>query len=437
MLKTLITASLYVGALLVSVDAACDEIYEVYMVERNLSVDEARKCGVEISGFDAGKDGVEIYVKCTNSVSERLCESNKLLRKELYAADVSIGDAVTSLAIPKHGSEYSWHVTIPRESIAQSKLFLCYGYSQEYVQLSIGLDKVLCSQKEVMANANCVSDIPRLAVPPEGVAFGEIAAGESASKSIELRNVSSSPVAVSQVKGCCGADARLEPMRVEPGSAAKLSVSLKPMPPGEFSKQVQILCDDPESPVVTVDVSGVAVSATGEAPRGAPPCERAVQVCVAALLCAGAVFLLAKGRRRLSLGLSFEVAARVGIGGVFVYAGAMKLCDVGAFRELLSRYGMLPEFALGFVSVALPAFECVVGALLVFSRWVRPCASVISAMLVVFVVALAQAGIRGLDVSCGCFGGASSASGGVWTAVVRDIVFLVPSMYLAWRGRHG
>ncbi len=48
---------------------------------------------------------------------------------------------------------------------------------------------------------------PRLAIPPEGVAFGEIAAGETASKSIELRNASPSPVTVSHVKGCCGAEA--------------------------------------------------------------------------------------------------------------------------------------------------------------------------------------------------------------------------------------
>jgi len=276
---------------------------------------------------------------------------------------------------------------------------------------------------------------PRLAVPPEGVAFGEIAAGEEAAKSVEIRNVSSSSVAVSQVKGCCGADAALSAMRIEPGSAATLTVSLKPMSSGEFSKQVQILCDDPESPVVSVAVSGVAVSSADAAPPGAPLRERIVQVCVAALLCAGALLLFAKGRRALSLGLCLESSARVVVGGVFVYAGAMKLCDVAAFRELLSRYGMLPEFALGFVSVALPAFECVVGALLVFSRWVRISAAVISAMLVVFVVALAQAGVRGLDVSCGCFGGSSFASGGVWEAVVRDIVLLVPSMCLVVRGR--
>ena len=100
---------------------------------------------------------------------------------------------------------------------------------------------------------------PRLIVPPEGVAFGEIPAGESASKSIELHNASPSPVAVSQVKGCCGADAALSAMRVEPASAATLSVSLKPMLPGEFSKHVQILCDDPESPVINIPVTGAAV----------------------------------------------------------------------------------------------------------------------------------------------------------------------------------
>ena len=100
---------------------------------------------------------------------------------------------------------------------------------------------------------------PRLIVPPEGVAFGEIAAGEAAAKSIELRNFSSSPVAVSQVKGCCGAEASLSSMRIEPSSNATLSVSLKGMLPGEFSKHVQILCDDPESPVINIPVTGTAV----------------------------------------------------------------------------------------------------------------------------------------------------------------------------------
>jgi cytochrome c biogenesis protein CcdA len=118
---------------------------------------------------------------------------------------------------------------------------------------------ILCIAVNVVLAAFSASAAPRLIVPPEGVAFGEIPAGEAAEKAIELRNVSSSPVLISQVKGCCGADAALSTMRLEPTSGATLTVSLKPTIPGEFSKHVRILCDDPECPVVVIPVTGAAV----------------------------------------------------------------------------------------------------------------------------------------------------------------------------------
>ncbi len=164
--------------------------------------------------------------------------------------------------------------------------------------------------------ALCVFAAPRLSVPPEGVAFGEIAAGEAASKSIELRNVSSSPVAISQVKGCCGADAALSPMRIEPSSAATLSVSLKPMLPGEFSKHVQILCDDPESPIINVPVTGTAVESKTAAAAsrwtlsavvlagvvdGFNPCSFAIMISLAGILAIGG----RKRKARILGGLSF------------------------------------------------------------------------------------------------------------------------------------
>ena len=118
---------------------------------------------------------------------------------------------------------------------------------------------ILCIALYLVLTTFSVFAAPRLIVPPEGVAFGEIPAGEAAEKAIELRNVSSSPVLISQVKGCCGADAALSTMRIEPSSGATLKVSLKPTIPGEFSKHVRILCDDPECPVVVIPVTGSAV----------------------------------------------------------------------------------------------------------------------------------------------------------------------------------
>ena len=147
---------------------------------------------------------------------------------------------------------------------------------------------------------------PGLSVPPEGVAFGEIAAGAPAAKSVELRNVSSRTVSVSRVKGCCGAEASLSAMRVAPGGCATLEVRLKPLLPGEFSKHVRIFCDDPESPVAVVPVTGTAVE--GGAPAassrftlpavvlagiadGFNPCAFSIVIALAGILAVG-------GRRR-------------------------------------------------------------------------------------------------------------------------------------------
>ena len=181
---------------------------------------------------------------------------------------------------------------------------------------------------------------PRLIVPPEGVAFGEIAAGEAASKSIELRNASSSPVTVSQVKGCCGADAALSAMRVEPGSAATLSVSLKPMLPGEFSKHVQILCDDPESPVINIPVTGAAVESKTAAAAsrwtlpavilagivdGFNPCAFSIVIALAGILAVGG----RKRRARMLGGWAF-------CAGSFLTYMAMGLGLMRALRALES-----------------------------------------------------------------------------------------------------
>lgn len=86
----------------------------------------------------------------------------------------------------------------------------------------------------------------RLAIEPAGMVFAEIIAGECASNSIQTCNTSCSIVSVSRVVPCCGAEATLTPMRIEPGTTARLTVTLKPQLPGEIKKDVRIFCDDPE-----------------------------------------------------------------------------------------------------------------------------------------------------------------------------------------------
>lgn len=100
---------------------------------------------------------------------------------------------------------------------------------------------------------------PRIAYPSGGVEFGDVAAGESVSAEIVLRNEGDAVLKISQVKPCCGAEASLSSLEVGAGESATLTVTVKAPLPGEFSKAVRLYCDDPLSPVVAIPVSGRAV----------------------------------------------------------------------------------------------------------------------------------------------------------------------------------
>ncbi len=129
-----------------------------------------------------------------------------------------------------------------------------------------------------------------------------------------------------------------------------------------------------------------------------------------------------------------EKACRVGLGGLFVYSSMGKISDPGVFADAVSRYEVLPEFSLGLFALVMPMLELLAGLALVFTKWTREAALVVSAMLALFMVALAQALVRGLEISCGCFG-VPSVGGRqeIALALARDVVLAVPAVWLMSR----
>lgn len=117
--------------------------------------------------------------------------------------------------------------------------------------------------------------------------------------------------------------------------------------------------------------------------------------------------------------------ARVGLGALFIYAALTKLPDMTAFAEEVADYQVLPARLVPLLTAALPGIEVVAGLLLVVGAWVRPAAGVLTALLLVFIAALAQSLLRGIDLRCGCFGGADLAT---WGTVWRDVALLVPAV---------
>jgi uncharacterized membrane protein YphA (DoxX/SURF4 family) len=95
------------------------------------------------------------------------------------------------------------------------------------------------------------------------------------------------------------------------------------------------------------------------------------------------------------------------LAGIFIYAGALKAFDPVQFANDIDNYKILPwpvSVALAFYLPWLEIF-CALG--LVFRFSYRGALSILTASIVVFTLAITAAKVRGLDITCGCFGHAS------------------------------
>lgn len=98
------------------------------------------------------------------------------------------------------------------------------------------------------------------------------------------------------------------------------------------------------------------------------------------------------------------------VGGIFVYAGILKVGNPAQFAADIDNFSLLtwwPSVAL--LALYLPWLEIVCGAALIFRRLHFGAALILTALTSGFLFALATAKVRGLDISCGCFGHGDSS----------------------------
>ena len=136
------------------------------------------------------------------------------------------------------------------------------------------------------------------------------------------------------------------------------------------------------------------------------------------------------------LRLVADTALRLGFGGMFLYSAWGKLQDPGIFQTMVDNYRMLPACLTALFSVTMSMAELLVGAMFVFTKWTREAAFATAVMLGMFIVALAQAQVRGLDISCGCFSDAEAEPHAVLVALVRDLLLVAPTVWLLLKGQH-
>jgi len=133
------------------------------------------------------------------------------------------------------------------------------------------------------------------------------------------------------------------------------------------------------------------------------------------------------------------VLARLVVGGIWVVAGILKVPDPAESVRAVRAYDLLPESVVPTVGYGLPVLEIVLGVCLVAGLLTRGVAVVSALLFIAFIIGIGSAWARGLQIECGCFGGAGGYRAGADAAypweIARDVGLLALSLLLAWRPR--
>ena len=95
------------------------------------------------------------------------------------------------------------------------------------------------------------------------------------------------------------------------------------------------------------------------------------------------------------------------LAGIFIYAGVVKAIDPVQFASDIDNFKILPWPVSVTLAFYLPWLEIFCALGLVFRLLYRGALTLLITLMVVFTLAITAAKVRGLDITCGCFGHAS------------------------------
>ena len=127
------------------------------------------------------------------------------------------------------------------------------------------------------------------------------------------------------------------------------------------------------------------------------------------------------------------LVCRLTLGGVLFVAGYLKVDKLEVSQMAVRSYELLPIPLANFLGQTLPLFEVVIGLLLIVGAATRAVAALGGFTMFIFIIAIAQAWARGLNIDCGCFGGGGTVAPGetrYLQAILRDAGLVAMALFL-------
>ncbi|MFQ6678018.1 MAG: MauE/DoxX family redox-associated membrane protein [Fidelibacterota bacterium] len=118
---------------------------------------------------------------------------------------------------------------------------------------------------------------------------------------------------------------------------------------------------------------------------------------------------------------------RLILGVMFIYASLDKIAHPEEFAKQIGYYKALPFGLENTVAIILPWTELIIGLCFLIGIFVDGATLLSIIMMIVFILMISQAMLRGIDISCGCFKVSADGENIGLNTIIRDIIFLVMS----------
>ena len=125
--------------------------------------------------------------------------------------------------------------------------------------------------------------------------------------------------------------------------------------------------------------------------------------------------------------------SRLILGGVLLAAGYLKVGATEKSQMAVRAYELLPISIANLFGLVLPFFEVAIGLLLILGAGTRIAAALGGFTMFIFIIAIAQAWARGLNIDCGCFGGGGAVAPGqtrYLQEILRDAGLVALAIFL-------
>lgn len=125
---------------------------------------------------------------------------------------------------------------------------------------------------------------------------------------------------------------------------------------------------------------------------------------------------------------------RLGLAGVFLVAGGLKVTDLDANARAVVAYQLMPNDIAILIGKIQPFFEIGLGLFLLMGLATRIAAWISAVTLVIFISGIASAWARGLNIDCGCFSKGGQLGPGetpnYLPSILWDVAYLAMAIFL-------